>query len=166
MKATVYSQLEEALGQKLEVVPDNYTIEFDIDFYIEVRGKKIGISIKKEGSKINPDNYKAFEKVWQTKVFVVYFEEINGEKIITEKEETIERIKNEIDRVNGAIKVGDIVSYLNSWYRVTRVSKNKVNLGSTFGKTIYHKGVDIVMVKEDRDAWWKSYEQSETYKCS
>ena len=63
------------------------------------------------------------------------------------------------------VKVGSIVLYIGKWYRVTKVSKTTVNLGSIFGKTIYHKAVDKVMVAEDEESWYKMWQQSETYKC-
>ena len=68
------------------------------------------------------------------------------------------------------IESGMVVSFTDDegktgWYRVRKCTKNKVNLGSIFGRTLYHKGVDKSRVKEDHDAWYKSWQQSETYQC-
>ena len=63
------------------------------------------------------------------------------------------------------IVVGAVVLFENGWYRVTRVTKNTVNLGAIFGNRIYHKGVDITQVVEDHDNWYKNWSRSETYQC-
>ena len=68
------------------------------------------------------------------------------------------------------IKQGSIVSYINptsnrpGWFRVTRVTKTTVNLGSIFGNTIHHKSVPISQVKEDEANWYQQWTSSETYK--
>jgi len=67
------------------------------------------------------------------------------------------------------ITSGMIVSYTDpangraGWYRVRKVTKNTVNLGSIFGKTLYHKGVPKHLVYEDHDAWYNDWSKSETY---
>ena len=69
------------------------------------------------------------------------------------------------------ITAGMVVAYTEpgttrqGWYRVTRATKHKVNLGSIFGGRIYHKGVPKDQVKEDGEAWYKRWQQSETYQC-
>jgi hypothetical protein len=69
------------------------------------------------------------------------------------------------------ITAGMVVAYTEpgttrqGWYRVTRATKHKVNLGSIFGRGIYHKGVPKDQVKEDGEAWYKRWQQSETYQC-
>ena len=69
------------------------------------------------------------------------------------------------------IETGMIVAYTkpgeknSGWYRVRKVTKNTVNLGSIFGKTLYHKSVPKDQVKEDEAAWYKRWQQSETYQC-
>lgn len=44
------------------------------------------------------------------------------------------------------------------WFRVRKV-------GSIFGSHLYHKGVPKDQVKEDGEAWYKRWQQSETYQC-
>lgn len=69
------------------------------------------------------------------------------------------------------ITSGMIVAYTepgatnSGWYRVRKVTKNTVNLGSIFGKHLYHKGVPKDQVKEDEAAWYARWQQSETYRC-
>ena len=65
------------------------------------------------------------------------------------------------------IKAGSIVSLKNEkgYYRVTSYRGGKVNLGSVFGKTIYHKGVPVENVYENGSEWSKKWTQSETYMC-
>ena len=61
------------------------------------------------------------------------------------------------------IKVGSIVSFNGGYYRVRKVTKNTVNLGSIFGNSLYHKGVFKELVKEDEASWYANWQQSETY---
>jgi hypothetical protein len=66
---------------------------------------------------------------------------------------------------NIEIKKGSIVKFENGNYRVTSLRGGKVNLGSIFGKHIYHKGIPVEHVSENEDAWYKQWSQSETYMC-
>lgn len=50
-------------------------------------------------------------------------------------------------------------------YRVRKVTKNTVNLGSIFGRHLYFKGFDKSRVKEDEAEWYKGWQQSESYQC-
>jgi hypothetical protein len=63
------------------------------------------------------------------------------------------------------IEKGSIVKYKDGHYRVTRKTRNTVNLGGTFSGKIHHKGVPIGEVVEDEKAWYEAWTQSETYKC-
>jgi hypothetical protein len=69
--------------------------------------------------------------------------------------------------MNNEIEVGSIVSIKNEsgFYKVTSCRGGKVNLGSVFGKTIYHKGVPAENVYENENEWYKKWSQSETYMC-
>ena len=72
-------------------------------------------------------------------------------------------MKNE----NKAVEIvkGMIVKYEEGNYRVTCVKGGKVNLGSIFGKHIYHKGIPVEFVTEDGAFWYQKWTQSETYMC-
>lgn len=66
------------------------------------------------------------------------------------------------------IESGMIVTFTDDegntgWYRVRKCTKHKVNLGSIFGNYLYHRGVDKSRVTEDEAAWYKKWQQSETY---
>jgi len=65
------------------------------------------------------------------------------------------------------IEVGSIVSIKNEsgFYKVTSCRGGKVNLGSVFGKTIYHKGILLSDVYENADAFYTKWTQSESYMC-
>ena len=69
---------------------------------------------------------------------------------------------------NNEIKVGSIVSIKDGYgvyYRVTSYRGSKVNLGSIFGKTIYHKGVPVENVYENEKEWYRKWSKSESYMC-
>jgi len=65
------------------------------------------------------------------------------------------------------VKIGSTVKYRdkdgNSYYRVTKLTKNFVNLGSIFGRTIYHKSVPLSEVTEAHDEWYEIWSKSESY---
>jgi hypothetical protein len=63
------------------------------------------------------------------------------------------------------IEVGSVVRYKEGWCKVTRKTRNTVNLGGIFNGKIYHKGVPLDEVYEDHDAWYANWQESETYKC-
>jgi len=63
------------------------------------------------------------------------------------------------------INTGSIVKYQGGFYRVTRCTKNTVNLGSVFGATIYHKGIKKSEVTDAYNEWYEKWTQSESYKC-
>ena len=69
------------------------------------------------------------------------------------------------------ITAGMVVAYTEpgtnrqGWYRVTKATKNTVNLGSIFGRSLYHKGVPKDQVREDADTWYANWSKSETYQC-
>jgi hypothetical protein len=46
---TIYGQLQDLLGVKLEPAPDEWDRKYNVDFYIKVKDKFIGIQIKPAG---------------------------------------------------------------------------------------------------------------------
>jgi hypothetical protein len=60
---------------------------------------------------------------------------------------------------------GSIVKYQRVFYRVTRATKNTVNLGPVFGNKVEHKGIQKSEVVEARDEWFDYWSNSETYRC-
>lgn len=53
----------------------------------------------------------------------------------------------------------------NGYYRITSIRGNKANLGSIFGKTIYHKRVPLEWLVECHDEWYETWSHSESYMC-
>ncbi|MGA2296318.1 MAG: MjaI family restriction endonuclease [FCB group bacterium] len=43
---TIYGQLESAIGMKIEPAPDNWDRNYNVDFFIKIKDKFIGIQIK------------------------------------------------------------------------------------------------------------------------
>ena len=56
---------------------------------------------------------------------------------------------------------GDFKGY----YRITSVKGQYANLGSIFGKTIYHKRVPLEWLVECQEEWHARWAQSESYMC-
>lgn len=56
---------------------------------------------------------------------------------------------------------GDFKGY----YRITSIKGLYANLGSVFGKTIYHKRVPLEWLVECEAEWYAKWSQSETYMC-
>lgn len=64
-----------------------------------------------------------------------------------------------------AIQVGSVVNYKNGWVRITRLNSKWCNLGAVWGSRIYEKKVPLSEVFEDEVAWYKRWQESDTYRC-
>ena len=69
------------------------------------------------------------------------------------------------------IQIGTVVRYtgdneniIKGWYSVTRVTKNTVNIGAIFGRTIYAKGIPKADVVEDHNAWYEAWQNTDAYR--
>ena len=51
------------------------------------------------------------------------------------------------------------------YYRITSIRGQYANLGSIFGKTIYHKRVPLEWLLECQEEWYARWSKSETYMC-
>lgn len=69
------------------------------------------------------------------------------------------------DRNGKEITKGSIVRYGNGHYRISAIIGITVNLKSVFGSRIYYQRIPAVEVVEDEAAWYKLWQESETYKC-
>jgi uncharacterized protein YciU (UPF0263 family) len=79
---TIYGQLESVLGVKIEPAPDEWDRTFNVDFYIEVLKKFIGLQIKPISSgqalnqyqwiKMHEVNHEKFKNKFGGQVFFVY----------------------------------------------------------------------------------------------
>lgn len=106
---TIYGQLESLLGTKIESAPDNWDRAYNVDFYIKVNGKFIGLQIKPISSgqalnqyqwiEMHKINHERFQKKFGGKVFFIYsIKTIGGKKRIFNVD-VIEEIKKEIRKL-------------------------------------------------------------------
>ncbi|ACD65672.1 MAG TPA: MjaI family restriction endonuclease [Sulfurihydrogenibium sp.] len=107
---TIYSILEKELGVKLIPAPDNWDRLYNVDFYIQVKDKYIGIQIKPISYNQTPEihkwkdwlekSHKKFKEKFGGDVFIVFsVKNEAGKKEIWNKE-VIEDIKKEIERLS------------------------------------------------------------------
>jgi len=110
---TIYGQLQVDLQEdfpdiKIEPAPDKWDRLYNVDFFILVGGKYIGIQIKPAGDKlqlaqifkekqIQERTHISFSKKFGGKVFYIYSIK-EGKKKVIANSEVIEEIKNEIKR--------------------------------------------------------------------
>ncbi|MCX7610129.1 MAG: MjaI family restriction endonuclease [Ignavibacterium sp.] len=108
---TVYGYLQNILNVKIEPAPDEWDRLFNVDFFIKVKEKFIGLQIKpisfsevqipeviKEKS-IQEETHKQFTEVFGGKVFYIYSVK-NGEKKEIFNKEIINEIRDEIKRLS------------------------------------------------------------------
>jgi hypothetical protein len=109
---TIYGQLQSILKVKIEPAPDEWDRLFNVDFFIKVRDKFIGLQIKPisfgSGTQlpeifkekiIQEDTHKQFTEVFGGKVFYIYSVK-NGEKKEIYNNDVIEEITAEIRRLS------------------------------------------------------------------
>ena len=106
---TIYGQLEKMLNVKIYPAPDEWDRLFNVDFYIEMNGKYIGLQIKPVTSVAHiPEIYKErglqlktheeFTKQYGGKVFYL-FSYKNGDKKTIANMEVVDEIRAEIERI-------------------------------------------------------------------
>ncbi len=106
---TIYGQLQKILRVKIEPAPDEWDRLFNVDFYIKINEKYIGLQIKPVNAGIQlPEIFKEynlqfeshqkFTEVFGGKVFYLFSEKVGERKEIKNKE-VIEEIKAEIKRL-------------------------------------------------------------------
>ncbi len=108
-RKTIYEQLQDALGVKIEPAPDEWDRLFNVDFFIKVNDKFIGLQIKPTSyafitQMINERRnqevtHKKFTAKFGGKVFYVYSVK-DGEKKKIYNIEVIEEIRQEIQRLS------------------------------------------------------------------
>lgn len=108
-KRTVYEQLEQALGEKLHPASDDWDRRYNVDFFIPVGNRFIGIQIKPVTYSQTPELYRwqgwmqrshqRFEEEQGGEVFIVFsVTEKGGRKRILNPE-VIDQIRNELRRL-------------------------------------------------------------------
>lgn len=107
---TIYGQLQNILGVQIEVAPDEWDRLFNVDFYIKLDEKYIGLQIKpintgiqlpeifKEYS-IQAETHAKFTEVFGGKVFYLFSAKVGDKKEIQNKE-VIDEIIKEIERLS------------------------------------------------------------------
>lgn len=106
---TVYGQLQKILGIEIQPAPDEWDRLFNVDFFINVGDKYIGLQIKPVNSGIQlpeifkeynlqAETHKKFTEVFGGKVFYLFSAKV-GEKKEIQNKEVIEEIKTEIARL-------------------------------------------------------------------
>lgn len=109
-RATIYGQLQEILGVKIEPASDEWDRLFNVDFFIKLNGKYIGLQIKPASGvshisqifkerQLQEKTHKKFTEKYGGKVFyVISIKE--GDKKKIHNVEVINEIKNEMKRLN------------------------------------------------------------------
>jgi hypothetical protein len=108
-RKTIYEQLQDILAVKIEPAPDEWDRLFNVDFFIKIKEKYIGLQIKPTGfafitqmiieRKNQEATHKKFTEKYGGKVFYVYsIKEGEIKKIYNT--DVIEEIKEEIKRLS------------------------------------------------------------------
>jgi hypothetical protein len=107
---TIYGQLQSILGVPIEAAPDEWDRLFNVDFYIKIGEKYIGLQIKPVNAEIQlpeifkeyglqADTHQKFTEVFGGKVFYLFSAKVDGKKEIQNKD-VIEEIRKEIERLS------------------------------------------------------------------
>ena len=108
---TIYGQLQEILGEKVESAPDEWDRLYNVDFFIKIKDSYIGLQIKPASGVshipqifkerlIQEDTHKKFAEKYGGEVFyVISIKEGDRKKIYNV--EVIEKIQKEIQRLQG-----------------------------------------------------------------
>jgi len=113
-KKTIYEQLQDILRVKIEPAPDKWDRLFNVDFFIKIKDKYIGLQIKPAGGvshisqifkekQLQKATHKKFTEKYGGKVFYVISIKEKGKKKIYNTE-VIDEIKREIKRLKEAPK--------------------------------------------------------------
>lgn len=107
-KKTIYEQLQDILGVKIERAPDEWDRLFNVDFFIKINDKYIGLQIKPVSYSYIPEmikekdiqlsTHKKFTEKYGGKVFYIYSIKENDKKRIYNAN-VVEEIKQEIERL-------------------------------------------------------------------
>jgi len=106
---TIYGQLQNILDVKIESAPDEWDRLFNIDFFIKIGEKYIGLQIKPVNSGIQlpeihkeyalqAETHKKFTEIFGGKVFYLFSTKVGDKKEIANKEVIME-IKREVEQL-------------------------------------------------------------------
>ena len=113
---TIYGQLQSDLGVKIEPAPDKWDRLFNVDFFIAINERFIGLQIKPVSTSsgvqlpqifkeqtIQKQTHEKFTNKFGGSVFYVYSEKIDGKKSI-KNIEVVDEIRQEIKRLNNLME--------------------------------------------------------------
>ena len=97
------------LNVKIEPAPDEWDRLYNVDFFIKIGEKYIGLQIKPVNNALQlpeihkeyalqAETHKKFKVKFGGSVFYIYSEKVNGKKVIA-NEEVVEDIKKELERL-------------------------------------------------------------------
>ncbi len=106
---TIYGQLQNILGIPIQAAPDEWDRLFNVDFFIQVGDRYIGLQIKPVNSgiqipeifkeyNIQAETHKKFTEDYGGKVFYLFSVKV-GEKKEIQNKEVIDEILHEIKRL-------------------------------------------------------------------
>lgn len=105
----IYGELQNILGVEIKEASDEWDRTYNVDYYIEINKRYIGLQIKPISSGISLNDYqwvsileqthKKFTKKYGGKVFFV-FSIKSGNKKVIENKEVVEKIKQEIKKLS------------------------------------------------------------------
>jgi len=109
-KETVYDHLEKLLNIKIKPAQDKWDRIYNVDFYIEINNKYIGLQIKPISYNQIPQihnwlewlskSHEKFSQKYGGKVFLVFsFKDNSGKRQIHNEEDLIKQIRAEIERL-------------------------------------------------------------------
>ena len=106
---TIYEQLQEIVKEKIEPAPDEWDRLFNVDFFIKINGRYIGLQIKPvsqvssipeiyKEKDIQHKSHEKFKAKYGGNVFYLFSCKTGDKKIIVNTE-VIDEIKQEISRL-------------------------------------------------------------------
>ena len=107
---TIYGELQKELKEKVEPAPDNWDRLYNVDFFIKVKEKYIGLQIKPvndvshipeiyKEKKIQEKTHKKFKEKYGGDVFYIFSIKKDGKKEI-QNVKVVDEIKKEIEKLN------------------------------------------------------------------
>ncbi len=110
---TIYGQLERELQRKIEPAPDEWDRLYNVDFFIQIGKRIIGLQIKPVNQgiqlsqifkerKLQEKTHQKFQKQFGGKVFYIFSAKANGKKVIVNTE-VVEEIIQEIERLKNLL---------------------------------------------------------------
>ncbi len=105
---TIYGQLREALDVEIEPAPDEWDRRYNVDFFIKIQNKFVGLQIKPAGYayitqiinelKFQEKTHEKFKEKFGGKVFYIVTV-TDGKRKLIYNPEVIEDIRKEIERL-------------------------------------------------------------------